>query len=81
MSDFGELFLYVLICIIIVFILVFGIYGLFTKANIDKGPYICIDVDNNTIICEQVWISYGFIYGITEDGKTISLKSYESVGE
>ena len=41
------------------------------------GPYKCIDTDNNEIICEQTWRSYGVLYGITKEGKTIDLKSYE----
>lgn len=53
------------------------IYCFSTKINIDGGPYNCIDLDNNTIICEQVWRSHGILYGITEDGKSIDLKSYE----
>lgn len=61
---------------------ILGIASLiFTNINIKEGPYNCIDIDNNTIICEQVWRSYGTLYGITEDGKTIDLKSYERIKE
>lgn len=81
MRDNLEFILVSLLSIILVVGVATGltlwIYCFATKINIDDGPYNCIDLDNNTIICEQVWRSHGILYGITEDGKSIDLKSYE----
>lgn len=57
--------------------IVAGLSAILTHINISMGPYKCIDTDNNEIICEQTWRSYGVLYGITKEGKTIDLKSYE----
>ena len=65
------------IIIIISILLVAGIGITLTTININRGPYKCIDLDNNEIICEQTWRSYGILYGITGEGKHINLKSFE----
>lgn len=65
------------IVIITSILLVAGIGITLTAININRGPYKCIDLDNNEIICEQTWRSYGTLYGITEEGKHINLKSFE----
>lgn len=54
-----------------------GLVATLTHINISMGLYKCIDIDGNEIICEQTWRSYGVLYGITKEGKTIDLKSYE----
>lgn len=61
--------------------LVFGIVIVLTKINIRMGPYLCVDIDNNEVMCEQTWRSHGTLYGITQDGKTVDLKSYKRVEE
>ena len=61
--------------------LIIGFVFILTQINIGMGPYECIDIDNNTIECEQTWRSHGVLYGITKDGKTIDLKSYKSMKE
>ena len=80
-GDIGILVLTIVIVIITVTLCVFGIMAVLTTINIDNGPYKCVDIDGNEIICEQTWRSNGTLYGITEDGKTIDLKSYESIEE
>lgn len=67
----------ILITVVVVVGLIVGIEVILTNINISMGPYKCIDIDNNEIICEQTWRSYGVLYGITKEGKTIDLKSYE----
>lgn len=59
--------------------LVAGLGIILTNINISMGPYKCIDIDGNEIICEQTWRSHGTLYGITKEGRTIDLKSYEEV--
>lgn len=81
MEDVFELIIIIFFVIAIPTALIVGTYAILTKVNINMGPYRCIDINNNEIICEQTWRSYGTLYGITEDGKTIDLKSYESVKE
>lgn len=61
--------------------MVIGVNFILTQINIGMGPYECIDIDNNTVECEQTWRSHGVLYGITKDGRTIDLKSYESIKE
>lgn len=65
------------IVILVAVLLILGIGFTLTQININMGPYKCIDIDGNEIICEQTWRSYGVLYGITKEGKTIDLKSYE----
>lgn len=67
------------IIIIISILLVAGIEITLTAININRGPYKCIDLDNNEIICEQTWRTHGTLYGITEEGKHINLKSFETL--
>lgn len=67
--------------VLIIVGLIIGIYFILTKVNIGMGPYKCVDIDNNTIECEQTWRSDGILYGITKDGTTINLKSYKSIKE
>lgn len=71
----------VILIIIISITSMVGIYIVLTKINIKMGPYKCIDIDDNEIVCEQTWRSNGVLYGITKDGKTIDLKSYEKFKE
>lgn len=66
-----------IIVIVIPTALTIGVANLLTTINISRGPYKCIDLDNNEIICEQTWRSHGILYGITEEGKHINLKSFE----
>lgn len=85
MRDFLEFMVILLSSAILIFLIVVGSYiginSFLTKVNINGGPYNCIDLDNNTITCEQVWRSHGTLYGITEDERTIDLKSYERIKE
>lgn len=67
------------IVIIISIILTVGVEIILTTINISRGPYKCIDIDNNEIICEQTWRSHGTLYGITKEGKHINLKSFETL--
>ncbi len=76
-----EVLVLITIIILISVGLCAGIYFILEKINIDMGPYKCIDVDGNEVICEQTWRSHGTLYGITEEGKTTDLKSYESIEE
>lgn len=69
----------VILVIVIAVALVFGTVIVLTKINISMGPYSCVDIDNNEVICEQTWRSHGTLYGITQDGKTVDLKSYKRV--
>lgn len=70
-----------ILIIVISAILIFGMYFGLTKLNIAMGPYECVDIDGNTLICTETWRSNGTLYGITEDGKTVDLKSYKSTKE
>ncbi len=72
-----EITAIITIVILVAVLLTVGIGFTLTQININMGPYKCIDIDGNEIICEQTWRSYGVLYGITEEGKTINLKSYE----
>lgn len=66
-----------IIVITISIILTAGVEIVLTAININMGPYKCVDIDNNEIICEQAWRSHGTLYGITKEGKHINLKSFE----
>ena len=72
-----EIVTTITIVILVVVLLTTGIGFTLTQININMGPYKCIDIDGNEIICEQTWRSHGVLYGITKEGKTIDLKSYE----
>lgn len=63
--------------ILLVVALIAGIGFVLTQININMGPYKCVDIDGNEIICKQTWRSNGVLYGITEGGKTVDLKSYQ----
>ena len=76
-----EIIIISTIAILLVVGLTIGLVFILTQINIQMGPYECVDVDNNTIECEQTWRSHGVLYGITKDGKTIDLKSYKSIKE
>ena len=65
------------ITILLAVALIAGIGFVATQININMGPYECVDIDGNEIICEQTWRSNGVLYGITEEGKTVDLKSYQ----
>lgn len=67
------------IIIIISIVLTAGVGIVLTAINIKMGPYKCVDIDNNEIICEQTWRSHGTLYGITKEGKHINLKSFETI--
>ena len=80
--EYMRLILKIIVIVTILTVLIIGIFAyILTKINIDMGPYECVDVNGNNIICEQTWRSYGVLYGITEDGLTINLKSYKSIQE
>ena len=82
MSEIIKIIAVTLIVTILITVgLIIGTYFILTQINIQMGPYECVDVDNNTIECEQTWRSHGVLYGITKDGKTIDLKSYKSIKE
>ena len=76
-----EITIVSIIAILLVVGLTIGLAFILTQINIQMGPYECVDVDNNTVECEQTWRSHGVLYGITKDGKTIDLKSYKSIKE
>lgn len=76
-----EITIVSIIAILLTVGLIIGLAFILTQINIQMGPYECVDVDNNTIECEQTWRSNGVLYGITKDGKTIDLKSYKSIKE
>ena len=76
-----EIIIISTIAILLVVGLTIGLVFILTQINIQMGPYECVDVDNNTIECEQTWRSHGVLHGITKDGKTIDLKSYKSIKE
>ena len=76
-----EIIIISTIAILLVVGLTIGLVFIFIQINIQMGPYECVDVDNNTIECEQTWRSHGVLHGITKDGKTIDLKSYKSIKE
>ena len=76
-----EITIVSIIAILLVVGLTIGLAFILTQINIQMGPYECVDVDNNTIECEQTWRSHGVLYGITKDGETIDLKSYKSIKE
>lgn len=77
----GDIIKIIAITILIAVVLIIGLDFILTKINISMGPYECVDINNNTIECEQTWRSHGILYGITKDGKTIDLKSYKSIKE
>jgi hypothetical protein len=68
------------VIILLVIIMVVPIW-LLIKMNIAMGPYKCIDTDGNEVICRETWRSYGTLYGITSEGKSVNLKSYEQIKE
>ena len=76
-----EITIVSIIAILLVVGLTIGFVFILTQINIQMGPYECVDVDNNTIECEQTWRSHGVLYGITKAGETIDLKSYKSIKE
>lgn len=76
-----EIIIVIIITVLITVGTIIGIRFILTKANIEMGPYECVDIDNNTIECEQTWRTHGVLYGITKDGKTVDLKSYRSIKE
>lgn len=76
-----EITIVLIIMILLAVGLTIGLLFVLTQINIQMGPYECVDIDNNTIECEQTWRSNGVLYGITKDGKTINLKSYKSIKE
>ncbi len=76
-----EIVIVIIITVLITVGTIIGISFILTKANIEMGPYECVDIDNNTIECEQTWRTHGVLYGITKDGKTVDLKSYRSIKE
>jgi len=75
------LFIISVLAIIIItsIVLTAGVGIVLTAININMGPYKCVDIDNNEIICEQTWRSHGTLYGITKEGKHINLKSFETL--
>lgn len=76
-----EIIIVLIITILLVVGLTIGVVFILTQINIEMGPYECVDINNNTIECEQAWRSHGTLYGITKDGKTIDLKSCKSIEE
>ena len=76
-----EITIVSIITILLVVGLTIGLAFILTQINIQMGPYECVDINNNTIECEQTWRSRGVLYGITKDGETIDLKSYKSIKE
>lgn len=76
-----EITIVSIIAILLVVGLTIGLAFILTQINIQMGPYECVDINNNTIECEQTWRSHGVLYGITKDGETIDLKSYKSIKE
>ena len=76
-----EIIIILIITILLIVGLTIGLAFILTQINIQMGPYECVDINNNTIECEQTWRSHGVLYGITKDGETIDLKSYKSIKE
>ena len=76
-----EIIIILIITILLIVGLTIGLAFILTQINIQMGPYECVDINNNTIECEQTWRSNGVLYGITKDGETIDLKSYKSIKE
>lgn len=81
MEEILKIILILFLVLVVSIVLTVDVGVILTKININMGPYKCIDIDGNEVICEQTWRSYGTLYGITKDGKTIDLKSYESAKE
>lgn len=77
----SSIVILIIVISVILVMLVFGTVKVLTKINISMGPYLCVDIDNNEVMCEQTWRSHGTLYGITQDGKTVDLKSYKRVEE
>lgn len=48
-----EIIIISTIAILLVVGLTIGLVFILTQINIQMGPYECVDVDNNTIECEQ----------------------------
>lgn len=71
----GYIILIIGLAIIIIMALAWGI----VKLNIACGPYEGIDLDGNEVMCIQTWRNNGILYGITEKGESIYLKSYKSL--
>ena len=71
MSEIIKIIAATLITTILITVgLIIGTYFILTQINIQMGPYECVDVDNNTIECEQTWRSHGVLYGITKNRKS-----------
>jgi hypothetical protein len=65
--------------LMIIFFIFLVIIAFMVEKDCPKYIYNCMDINGNSIVCENIRQGYGGILGYMEDGTVIQLKSYRAV--